>query len=103
MVRLKLNDDQLRHRRPQLGHVPTTSGAERFDPPLGPSYAILVHPIRRTARRSRNRHVGRKRRRQLRQRIGQNRHRTVQDGSRQTPRPVESKGRLEWETMKWVH
>ena len=41
-------------------------------------------------RRSRNPHFGRKRRGQLRQRSGRNRHLTFQDGSRQTLRPVEN-------------
>ena len=90
---------RFRPRRPQPGHLPTTSGAGRFDPPLGLRHALSVHPIRRAARRSRNRHVGRKGRGQLRQRIGRNRHRIVQDVSRQTPRPVEN----QWPTRMGDH
>ena len=84
--------------RPTPSTRPSANGVRRFDPPLGPRHAATLHPIRRAARRSR------KRRGQLRQCLGRNRQRTVQDGSRQASRPVENqRPALEWETMKWVH
>ncbi len=89
MARSYPDDDQLRSRRPQRGHLPTASGDGFLDPPLGLRHALSVHPIRQSARRSRNRHARRKHRGQLRQRIGRTRHRTVQYGSRQASRPVE--------------
>ena len=91
MARLDLDDGQLNPRRAQLGHLLTMSRTERFDPPLGPRQAMLVHPIRRAVRRNRNRHVGWERRKQLRQRTGRNRHRIAQDRVRQAPRPVENR------------
>ena len=87
---LNLNDNQLRPRRPEPSHLQTTTGAGNFDLPLGPRHAVSVRPIRRTARRSRNRYFDRKRWKQLRQRPSRNRHQAVQEESCQTNRFVEN-------------
>ena len=50
--------------------------------------AIHVDPVHRTARRGRDRRLGRLRRRLLRQRAGRDDQRPVQDRADQTPRPV---------------
>ena len=96
MARLNLNDDKLRPRRPQPGHLPTTSGDGIFDPPLGPRHALRVHS---TGIGMSVGSVGDSCDNALAETvIGLFKTEVVKHLG-----PRKTKGRLECETMKWVH